>query len=55
MRNVEVLQRTKEEKNVLRTVKRRKVDWAGHIWRRNYSLIYVSGGKMEGRIEVTGR
>jgi hypothetical protein len=50
-----VLQRAKEKKNVLHTVKRRKVIWAGHILRRNCRLGNVSGRKTEGGIELTGR
>ena len=55
VRNVEVLQRAKEERNVLHTVKRREVNWTGHVLSRNCRLKYVSDGKMEGSIEVTGR
>ena len=36
-------------------LQRRKVNWIGHILRRNCLLQYVSDGKIEGRIEVTGR
>jgi hypothetical protein len=49
----EVLHRAKEERNILQTVKRRKADWIGHIWRRNCLLKQVIEGKVEGRIEVT--
>jgi hypothetical protein len=38
VRNGEVLQRDKEERNVLHTVKRRKANWIGHILRRNCIL-----------------
>jgi hypothetical protein len=31
MRNEEVLQRVKEKRNILHTVKRRKGNWIGHI------------------------
>jgi hypothetical protein len=55
VRNVKVLQRAKEEMHVLHTVKRRKVNWTGHILRRNCRLKDVSDRKMEGKIEVTGR
>jgi len=44
-----------EERYIVQTVKRRKADWIGHIWRRNWLLKDVIGGKVEGRIEVTGR
>jgi len=45
--NEEVLHRAKEEGNVLHTVKRRRADWIGHIWRRNCLLEQVIEGKME--------
>jgi len=31
----EVLQRVKEERNILHTMKRRKANWIGHILHRN--------------------
>jgi hypothetical protein len=34
----EVLWRVKEERNILHTIKRRKVNWIGHILRRNCPL-----------------
>jgi hypothetical protein len=49
-----VLQRIKEERNVLQT-KRRKGNWIGHILRNNCLLKRVIEGKIEGRIDVTGR
>jgi hypothetical protein len=55
VRNEEVLQRVKEERYILQTIKRRKANWSGHILRRNCLLKYVIEGKIEGRIEVTGR
>ena len=55
VRNEEVLQRVKEEKNILQTIKRRKADWIGHILRRNCSLRHVTERKREGMIEVAGR
>jgi hypothetical protein len=51
----EVLHRVKEERNILRTVERRKANWIGHILRRNCFLKQVIGGKLEGRIKVTER
>ena len=38
VRNEEVLHRVKEERNALRTVKRRKANLIGHILRRNCLL-----------------
>jgi hypothetical protein len=55
VRNNEVLRRVKEERNVLRTIKRRKANWIGHILRRNCLLKHVTEGKLERRIEVSGR
>jgi len=40
---------------MLRTVKRRKTNWIGHIWHRNCLLMHVIDGKIEGRIEGTVR
>jgi hypothetical protein len=55
VRNEEVLQRVKKERNILHTVKRRKANWIGHILPRNCLLKYDIEGKIDGRIEVTGR
>ena len=55
IRNEEVLQRVKEEGNILQTIKIRKANWIGHILRRYCLLKHVIEGKIEGRIEVTGR
>jgi hypothetical protein len=41
VRNEEVLHRVKEETNILHTIKRRKVNWIGHILRRNWLLNHV--------------
>ena len=51
VRNEEV----KEEWNILHRVKRRKADWIGHTFCRNCLLKHVTEGKVDGRIEVTGR
>jgi hypothetical protein len=53
--NEEVLHRVKEETNIVHTIKRRKANWIGHILRRNCLLKHVIEGKLEGRIEMTGR
>jgi hypothetical protein len=55
VRNKEVLRRVKEERNILHTIKRRKTKWIGHILRSNCLLKHVIEGKLEGRIEMTGR
>jgi hypothetical protein len=43
---------SKEERNILQTVKRRKANWIDHILCRNCRLKHVSEGKIGGRIEV---
>jgi len=47
--------RVKEGRDVWQTLKRRKANWVGHILRRNCLLKRVVEGKLEGRIQVTGR
>jgi hypothetical protein len=51
----EVLRRVNEERNILQSVKRKKVNWIGHILGRNCLLKHVIEGKREGRIVVTER
>jgi hypothetical protein len=51
----EVLQKVKEERNILSTMKTRKANWIGNILRRNCLLKYISEGKIYWRTEVTGR
>jgi hypothetical protein len=55
VKNEEVLHREKEERIVLHTVKRGTANWIGQILRKNCLLKQVIGGKIEGRIEGTGR
>jgi hypothetical protein len=40
VRSEEGLQRVKEERNILHTIKRRKANWSGHILRRNWLITY---------------
>jgi hypothetical protein len=47
--------RVKEERNIVHTIKRRKANWIDHILRKNCLLKHVIEGKVEGKIEVTGR
>jgi hypothetical protein len=42
-------------KRVKSWTKWRKANWIGHVLRRNCLLKHVTGGKIEGRVEVTGR
>jgi hypothetical protein len=55
VRNKEVLHRVKEQRNILHTIKIRNANWISHILRRNCLLKHVIEGKLEGRIEITGR
>jgi len=55
VRNEEVLLRVKEQRNILHEIRKRKVNWIGHILRRNCLLQRVIDGKIQGGIEVTGR
>jgi hypothetical protein len=55
VRNEEVLHRVKEERNIVHAMKRRKANWIGHMMCRNCLLKHVIKGKIEGRIEMTGR
>jgi hypothetical protein len=55
VRNEEVLITVKEERNIVRKVNRRKLNWIGHSWRRKWLLEHVIEGKTERRIVVTGR
>jgi hypothetical protein len=50
-----LLQKVKEERNILHTIKRRKTNWIGHILCRKCLLKHVIEGKIERRIEVTRR
>jgi hypothetical protein len=55
VRNEEVLHRVKKERNILHTIKGGNAKWIGHILRRNCLLKHVTEGKLDGRIEMTGR
>jgi len=51
----DVLNRVKEERNILLTIKIRKLVWVCHILRSNCPLKNVIERKIEGVIKVTGR
>jgi hypothetical protein len=53
MRNEEVLYTVKEERNILRTTKRRKANWIGPILRMNCLLKHMIEEKIKVRVEVT--
>ena len=55
VRNEGVLIRVKKERNILYIIKRSRVNWIGHILRRNCLLKHDVEGKTEEGIEVTGR
>ena len=55
MRNEEVLQRMKAERNIKQTIRRSKTNWIGHMLHRNFLPQHVIVGKVEGRTEVTGK
>jgi hypothetical protein len=38
------------KRNILRTVKRRKTNWIGHILRRNCRVKHTVEGRLEGTI-----
>ena len=43
------------DRNILRIIKRKNVNWICHIWCKKCHLKHVIEGKTEGRIEVTRR
>jgi hypothetical protein len=53
--NEEALHGVKKGRTIPHTVKRRKSNWTGNILCRNCLLKHVIEGKLEGKIEVTGR
>jgi hypothetical protein len=55
VRHEVVLLRVKVQRNILHEISKRKVNWIGHILRRNCLLQQVIEGKIKGGIEVTGR
>jgi hypothetical protein len=55
VRNEEVLLIVKVQRNILHELHKRKANWIGHILRRNCLLQQVIEGKIQGRMEVTGR
>jgi hypothetical protein len=50
VRNEQVLRGVREERNVVQTIKIRKANCIGHIWRRNCLLKYVIEGKIQRKI-----
>ena len=54
-RSENVLHKVKEDKNALHAKNKRADNWVGHILRRNCLLKHNIEGKIEGKIETTGR
>ena len=55
VRNEEILHRVEEERNILRTFKKRMANLIGHILHRNCLPRHVIKWKIEERLEVIGR
>jgi len=55
VRNEEVLLRVNEQRNILHEIRKRKVNWIGHILRRNCLLKQVIEKKKKGELEVARR
>jgi len=55
VRNAEILQSVKEERNILQTGRRKKDNWICHTLRKNFRLKHHTKGKIEERLEVTER
>ena len=55
VRNEEVLQRVKEGRNILQTMKKRKANWICHILRRNCLLKHVVEGKIRRKDRSGGK
>jgi hypothetical protein len=52
---IKILHRVEEERNVLLKTNRKRAELFGHTLRRVCLLKHIIEGKIEGRIEVTGR
>ena len=55
VRNDDVLLRVNEQRNILHDIRKRKVNWIGHILRGNCLRKQVIKGKIKGEMEVTRR
>jgi hypothetical protein len=55
VRNEEIWQRVKVERNIVQNIKRKKANWIGRILHRNCLLTHGIKGNTEGTIEVVGR
>jgi hypothetical protein len=55
VRNEDVLLRVREQTNILHEIRKRKANWIGHVLCGKCLLQRVTGGMIQGGIEVTGR
>jgi hypothetical protein len=55
VRNEKILLRVKEQRNILHEISKQKINWIGHIFRRNCLLRQVIEGEIKEGIEVAGR
>jgi hypothetical protein len=55
VKNKDVFRRFKKERDILRTVRKRKATGINYILRSNCLINYIIEGKVKGSIEVTGR
>ena len=55
VKNEDVLLRVKVQRNILHEIRKRKANWIGQMLRRNCLLQWVTEGKIQRGIEVTGR
>jgi hypothetical protein len=55
VRNDGVLLTVKEERNILHAIKIERLTGFGHIFRRNCLLKHVMEGRLDGRVEITGK
>jgi len=55
MRNVEMLLRVNEQRNILLEIRKQKANWIGYILHRNCLLKHVIEGKIKGEMEVARR
>ena len=55
VKNVEVLRGVKKERNIARTIRRRKFNWIVHILCSNCFLKQIIEGEVEARVSVSGR
>ena len=55
LRNEDVLLRVNDQRNIVHEIRKREINWIGHILRRNCLLKQVIEGKIKGEMEATRR